>query len=727
MTMGAWSMSDGRSRGERGAFFEPESVAIVGASRDPSKVGGSVVANLRAAGFEGRILPVNPTADVVQGLPAAASLLAIDGPVDLAVIAVPAPAVLPALKECVTKRVGGAVVISAGFREAGPDGQAREAELRTWLASQPIRVLGPNCLGWIRPARRLNASFAPGMPLAGGIAFVSHSGALATAILDWARDRRLGFSLFATLGNQADLTESDVLEAVAHDPETRVIAAYLEGLADGRRFFEALRGAVARKPVVVLKAGRSAEGARAVSSHTGALAGSDVAFEAAVRQAGAVRVRSVEELFDLARSLASQPVPRGRHLLVVTNGGGLGVVATDAARDAGLEVAPLDAVVRARLGEVLPGTASLGNPVDLVGDADAARYANALHAVGPNAGVDAALVIVTAQAATDAVGIARAVLGATRGWSRPIIAALVGGGRVAPGARILEEAGLPCYAFPEPAVTALAGMALIAERARARPTEPGPSARPPAAVAALEGLRAATAERLGLSELAPLLIAYDIPILTPRLARSPEEAAAIAGQLGCPVALKIASPDISHKTDVGGVTLGLTSPGDVAHAAALMLARVRARRPGAAIRGIVVQPMAPLGKELLLGAVRDPQFGPLVMVGLGGIYVEVLRDTTVRLAPVSPAEALRMLDELKTAALLRGVRGEPPVDRTALAEAISRVARLAADWPDLVEVELNPLVATTTGVVAVDARATLARPAGASAPGVTVPGPDADG
>ncbi len=706
-------------------FFEPRSVAVIGASRDPSRVGGSVVANLRAAGFEGRIVPVNPSADVVQGLPARPSLRAVDGAVDLAVIAVPAPAVLPTLKECVAKGVGGAVVISAGFREAGPDGREREAELRTWLANQPIRVLGPNCLGWIRPARRLNASFAPGMPLAGGIAFVSHSGAVATAILDWARDRRLGFSLFATLGNQADLTESDVLEAVAHDPETRVIATYLEGLADGRRFFEVLRRTVARKPVVVLKTGRSAEGARAVSSHTGALAGSDVAFEAAVRQAGAVRARGVEELFDLARSLASQPVPRGRRLLVVTNGGGLGVVATDAARDGGLDVAPLDAPAQARLREVLPGTASLGNPVDLVGDADAARYANALHAVGPDAGVDAALIIVTAQAATDAGGIARAVLGATRGWSRPVVAALVGGGRVAPGARILEEAGVPCFAFPEPAVTALAGMALVTERARANPAEPSPSARPTAAVAALEGLRAADGERLGLAELAPLLIAYDIPILTPRLARSPEEAAALAAQLACPVALKIASADISHKTDVGGVTLGLTSPADVADAAVVMLARARVRRPDATIRGLLVQPMAPPGKELLLGAIRDPQFGPLVVVGLGGIYVEVLRDTVTRLAPVSPAEALRMLDELKAAALLRGVRGEPPVNRTALAATVSRFSQLAADCPDLLEVELNPLVATTTGVVAVDARATLARPAGASAPDTT-PGAGAD-
>jgi acetyltransferase len=692
------------------AFFEPQTVAVVGASRDPTKVGGSVVANLRAAGFEGRIWPVNPRGDVVQGLPATASLLAIDGPIDLAVIAVPAPAVLPALKECVARGVRGAVVISAGFREAGEAGQAREAELRAWLGTQSIRVLGPNCLGWIRPSRRLNATFAAGMPAAGGIAFLSHSGALATAILDWARARRLGFSFFASLGNQADLTESDVLEAAATDTETRVIVAYLEGLADGRRFFETLRATTARKPVVLLKAGRSPEGARAVSSHTGALAGSDAAFDAAARQGGAVRAQSVEELFDLARCLASQPLPRGRRLLVVTNGGGLGVIATDAARDAGLEVARLDAAVEARLRRVLPATASTGNPVDLVGDADAARYANALHAIGPDAGIDAALVIMTVQAATDAVGVARAILGATRGWARPAVAALVGGDRVAPGARVLEEAGLPCYPFPEPAVMALAGMALLAERAREGAAAPTPSGSPPGARAALERLRSTRRPQLGLGDLTPLLGAYGIPVLVPRLAASPEAAGTIAAELGCPVALKIASPDISHKTDVGGVALGLR-PAEVTPAAAAMLARVRARRPDASIEGFLVQPMAPPGKELLLGAVRDAQFGPVVMVGFGGIYVEVLRDTATRLAPVSPAEALRMLDELKMAALLRGVRGEPPVDLPALAETISRFGQLTVDCPQLAEVELNPLVASSTGVVAVDARGAFADPA----------------
>lgn len=694
------------SRRSLAPFFAPASVAVIGASRDPSKVGGSVLANLRAGGFEGRVVPVNPRADAVQGLPAVRSLLAVDGSVDLAVIAVPAPGVLPALKECVSKGVGGAVVISAGFREGGAEGKEREAELRRWLAAQTIRLIGPNCLGWIRPSRRLNLTFAPGMPEPGGIAFVSHSGALAVAILDWALERRMGFSLFASLGNQADVTEADVLSAAAGDPETRVIVAYIEGVADGRRFFAALQEAAAVKPVVVLKAGRSAEGARAVLSHTGALAGSDAAFDAAVRQAGAVRARTVEELFDLARGLASQPLPRGRRLLVITNGGGLGIVSTDAARDAGLEVAPLGDPARQRLAGVLPPTASAGNPVDLVGDADAARYSRALHALGGDA-ADAALVVLTAQAGTDAAGVARAVIGATREWGIPVVAAFVGGARVSPGARALEDAGIPCYAFPEPAVRAVAGMALLADRRARRddaPPAPGPSGE---ARAHLTRLRGKFGTQLGMPELAPLLERYGISCVGGEPAETPDAAAAAAERLGGPVALKLLSPDLTHKSEVGGVRLGLRSPGEVAEAARAMLERVRRERPGARIRGVLVQPMVPPGKELLLGMVRDPQFGPLVMVGFGGIYVEVLRDTATRLAPISPSEALRMLEELRMAPLLRGVRGEPPVDREAVARSISRFSLLAAELDELAELEVNPLVAGPAGVIAVDARARL--------------------
>jgi acetyltransferase len=695
-------------------FLDPRAVAVIGASRDPSKVGGSVLANLRAAGFPGRVVPVNAAASTVQGLPAAPSLLAIEGAIDLAVIAVPAPAVLPALRDCVSKAVPAAVVISAGFRESDGEGRAREAELRAWLPGQPLRVLGPNCLGWIRPRKRLNATFAPGMPEPGGIAFISHSGALAVAILDWSRARRMGFSLFASLGNQADLTETEILAAVAEDPETRVIVAYLEGVADGRRFYETLRATTRLKPVVVVKTGRSPEGARAVSSHTGALAGSEQAFDAAVSQAGALAVRTIEELFDVARALDSQPLPRGRRLAVVTNGGGLGIVATDAAREAGLTVPAFDAPTRGRLGAVLPGLASVENPIDLVGDADAGRFSRALHALGPDA-ADAVLIPVTVPAMTDMVEVARAVASATRGWGIPIVSAFVGGTRVAAGAAAIEEAGIPCYPFPERAVAALAGMALLAERRRRRlaamdldlPVKPAPRALPRAA-----------GGQLGLLDLEPILAAYGIRVAAGRQARTPDEAAAVAEQIGFPVALKLVSPDIVHKTEIGGVRLGLASAGDVSEAARLMLARVRVERAGVRVDGVLVQPMVEPGRELLLGGLQDAQFGPVVVVGFGGIYVEVLRDTAMRLAPVTPAEAVVMLGELRMAPLLRRVRGEPPVDEPALAETISAFSRLVAGAPDLAEVEINPLVVTAKGAIAVDARAKAAPSAPAAPRGV---------
>lgn len=688
-------------------FLDPATVAVIGASRDPFKVGGSVVANLRSAGFRGRIIPVNAHADSVQGLPAVRSLLDVEGTVDLAVIAVPAAAVLPVLKQCAARHVGGAVVISAGFRETGGEGVRREAELRAWLRDQPIRVLGPNCLGWIRPARRLNVTFAPGMPEPGGIAFLTHSGALAVAILDWARDRRMGFSLFASLGNQADVNESDLLDAVAADPETRVIACYLEGVADGRRFLGALRRAAAVKPVVLLKAGRSAEGARAVSSHTGALAGSDRAFDAAVVHAGALRVDTVEALFDVARGLATQPLPRGRRLIVVTNGGGLGIVATDAARAAGLTVAPLDDDVRQRLAEGLPATAGLGNPVDLVGDADARRYGHALHVLGSDS-ADAVLALLTPQAPTDAASIARTIAGATRGWPIPVVAAFVGGARVAPGVRALEEAGIPCYGFPEPAVKTLAGMACLAARRAAVAPAPARVVDPAVSRAWLAGLGPAPGQ-LGLPELAPLLDAYGIARLPARVAESAADAAAVAEQIGFPVALKIVSPDITHKTEVGGVALGLPHARAVREAAAAMLGRVASARPHAVLRGLLVEGMAPAGKELVLGGVRDQQFGPLVMVGLGGIYVEVFADTAARLAPVSSAEAEAMLDELRMAPLLRGTRGEPPVDRAGLAGLVSRFSQLLVDLPEIGEIEINPLTVGPATAVAVDARARIGR------------------
>ena len=408
------------------------------------------------------------------------------------------------------------------------------------------------------------------------------------------------------------------------------------------------------------------------------------------------------------RVLATQPLARGRRLTIVTNGGGLGIVAADAARDAKLEVPPPSEDVQARLRAVLPPMATVSNPIDLVGDADAARYANALHALGPDHGADALLVLLTAQAATDSQTVARAIVASTRGWPIPISAAFVGGARVAAGARTLDEAGIPCYGFPERAVAALGGLALLASRGRARSGIARAPSPPPEALAVFAGLRAAGRLRLGMLDLAPALAACGIALAAPVAVKTADEAGAAATRVGFPVALKIVSPDISHKTEVGGVRLGLTSAAAVVEAARTMSDRARRERPQAVSEGFSVQPMVPPGKELLLGSVRDPQFGPLVMVGFGGVYVEVFRDTAVRLAPVAPDEALAMLDDLRLAPLLHGVRGEPPVDLVALAATIARFSELAAATPGLEELELNPLVAGPAGVVTVDARARLA-------------------
>jgi acetate---CoA ligase (ADP-forming) len=686
-----------------GPFFDAQAVAVIGASADPSKVGGSVLANLKAAGFPGRLLAVNATRAVVQGVPAVASILDAGEPIDLAVVAVPAPTVLAVLKQCVTAGVGAAVVISAGFREAGREGQAREDELRAWLRQAPLRLVGPNCLGWIRPARRLNLTFAPGMPAAGPLGFVSHSGALGTAILDWSRDHRLGFSLLASLGNQADVDETAVIEALADDPETRVILAYLEGVADGRAFFRALRAAAARKPCVLMKAGRSLEGARAVSSHTGALAGSDRAFDAAVRQAGALRVATLEELFDVARTLIAGRAPSGRRVTLVTNGGGLGILATDAAHDATLDVAPLTPRTQARLAAVLPPHAATANPVDLIGDATPARYAQALHAL---AGEPTSLVVMLSpQAATDAAGVARAVLGATRDWPAPVVGVFAGGARVRPGITALEEGGVPCFAFPERAVRALASVVTLASRRPALPHTPAAPLQPRRPAETLRHLR--PGETFGFLDGAPLLVAAGIDIVPARLARSPGEAADVARALGFPVAIKIVSPDITHKTDAGGVVLGLETPQAVERATAEMLTRVATRCPAARLDGVLVQAMGAAGVELLLGMIRDPQFGPLVVAGFGGVFVEVLDDIATRLAPFDAAEASAMLAELRMAPILRGVRGHPPVALEALAEAVSRFSSLVTELPDVEELEINPLVATTAGVRALDVRGRL--------------------
>jgi len=691
-------------------FFRPSSVAVIGASRDPEKLGYAVLANLKNGGFPGALYPVNPKAGEILGLKAYPTVLDIPGPVDLAVIVIPYPLVPEALRQCGEKGVPAAVVISAGFREAGREGLERELELVQIARQYHIRLIGPNCLGVIDTHTPLNATFAAGMPPGGPIAFMSQSGALGTAVLDMALAGRIGFSRFVSLGNKADVNEVDLLEAWEDDPGSKVILAYIEGLPDGQKFMEVARRVTRKKPVVAVKSGVTRSGARAVSSHTGSLAGSEAAYHAAFRQAGVIRAESMEHLFDLALAFAYQPLPRGDRIAIVTNAGGPGILATDALEHAGLQLARLRPETVQALMADLPSAASAANPVDVLGDALADRYEHALRLVLADPGVDGVLVIVTPQAMTQIEETAHVVGRVARETEKPVLGCFMGESRIAAGIAILQQYGIPNYPFPERAAAALAAMVRYRQE-RERPSyAPTHFEADTAAVRkVLDEARSQGRVSIGDAEARAILEAYGFPLPPSHLAATPEEAIAAAEEMGYPVVLKVASPDILHKTDVGGVRLNLRSPADVRDAFDLIVYRASRYVPGARIWGCLVQKMVPPGREVLIGMSRDPQFGPLVAFGLGGIYVEALKDVVFRVAPFGPEEAAEMIREIRSYPLLEGVRGEPPADHAALVDALCRVSQLVTDFPEIVELDINPLVVYEEGrgAVALDMRLVL--------------------
>lgn len=691
-------------------FFRPSSVAVIGASRDPEKLGYAVLANLLHGGFSGALYPVNPKADEILGLKAYPTVLDIPGPVDLAVIVIPYSVVPAALEQCGQKGVPAAVIISAGFREAGREGLERELELVQIARRYGIRLIGPNCLGVIDTGTPLNATFAAGMPPAGPIAFMSQSGALGTAVLDMALAGRIGFSRFVSLGNKADVHEVDLLEAWEDDPGSRVILAYIEGLPDGQKFMEVARRVTRKKPVVAVKSGVTRSGARAVSSHTGSLAGSEAAYHAAFRQAGVIRAESMEHLFDLALAFAYQPLPQGDRIAIVTNAGGPGILATDALEHAGLQLARLRPETVQALMADLPSAASAANPVDVLGDALADRYEHALRLVLADPGVDGVIVIVTPQAMTQIEETAHRVGRVARETDKPVLGCFMGESRIAAGIAVLQQYGIPNYPFPERAAAALAAMVRYRQE-RERPSyPPTPFDADTAAVRkVLDEARAQGRVSIGDAEARAILEAYGFPLPPSHLAATPEEAIAAAEEMGYPVVLKVASPDILHKTDVGGVRLNLRSPADVRDAFDLIVYRASRYVPGARIWGCLVQKMVPPGREVLIGMSRDPQFGPLVAFGLGGIYVEALKDVVFRVAPFGPGEAAEMIREIRSYPLLEGVRGEPPADHAALVDALCRVSQLVTDFPEIAELDINPLVVYEEGrgAVALDMRLVL--------------------
>jgi len=698
------------------AIVRPSTVAVIGASRDPAKVGHALFRNILEAGFTGAVHPVNPSARAIGGVRAYPSVRDIPDPVDLAVIVTPARLVPDILDECGEKKVRGVIVISGGFREVGGDGRQREDMVRERVRRWGFALIGPNCLGVVNtdPQVRLNATFAAQIPEAGNIGFLSQSGALTAAALDYARTKRIGFSKVVNLGNKADVNELHLLDMLATDSATRVILLYLEELTDGRRFIEAARAISDQqpsKPIMVLKAGRTAAGAQAVSSHTGSLAGSDELYQGLFAQAGVIRVESIEELFDLASAVSRQPLPRGRRVAIVTNAGGPGILATDASIRQGLELSRLSDATTRSLRAVVPAEASVANPVDLIGDADSRRYDATLKAVLGDAGVDAAIVLVVRTASLDVEATADAVVRRAREGGKPVLASFVGALTVTAGVARLEEGGIPHYAFPEAIARTLGAMA----RYTAWISRPRTGFRTfddvdrTKAHAIIDGAGTGTGF-LPEARALELLDAYRFPVLPWATAANRREAVERAATMGFPVAMKIRSPEIIHKWDVDGVRLGLKSRADVAAAYDAMVETVRARRPDATIEGVMLQAMAGRGREVILGLSRDPQFGPVLLFGLGGIYVEVLRDVTFRLAPIREFSAHRMIEDTRASAILRGARGESASDIDAVVTSLLRLSQLAIECPEVAELDINPLFvyAQGQGAAVADARIRLA-------------------
>lgn len=694
-------------------FFNPKSVAVIGASTNPEKLGYAVVKNLLEGGYakRGSVYPINPTAAEILGFKVYPTVMEVPGPIDLAVIVIPYLHVPEALRLCGQKGIPSAIVISAGFREAGKEGLERELELIEICHEYNLRLIGPNCLGVIDSFTPLNASFAAGTPPSGPMAFMSQSGALGTAVLDIALAGRLGLSKFVSLGNKADVSEIDLLQAWVEDEHSKVILIYTEGMPSGQKFIRVASEVTRKKPVVAIKSGVTQSGSRAVSSHTGSLAGSEQAYQAAFHQAGILRAGSMEELFDMALALGYQPPLKGDRIAIITNAGGPGILATDALERSGLSLARFELETIYALEQYLPDAASAANPVDVLGDARADRYRYALEKVSHDPNVDGIMVLLTPQAMTEIEATAEAICDLAQIIDLPILGCFMGEARIQAGRDILTAHGIPNYTYPERAANAFRAMSSY-RLVKSRPIPEYPHFEvDQAAVRKVFGqARAENRLSIGDAESRSILQAYGLRIPNSELAETPEKAAQIAGKIGYPVVLKIASPDILHKTDIGGVKIGLQNAMDVRDAFELMVYRAQRYLPEARIWGCLVQEMAPSGGlEVLVGMNRDPQFGPLITFGLGGIYVEILRDVTFCIAPFSRKEAEEMLTQIRAHALLDGVRGQPPIDKAAIVDTLLRVSQLVQDFPEIIEMDINPLMVyhQDEGALALDMRLVL--------------------
>ena len=691
-------------------LFNPKSVAVIGASRTKGKVGRAVLENL-LNDFKGSIIPINPKSNDILGLPCYSTIMDVPDNIkaDLAVIVVPARFVPGAIDECGRAGVKNVIVISAGFKESGVEGAKLEQECGAIAKKYSMRMLGPNCLGLIDTTSNLNASFAASMAHGGNIALMSQSGAICTATLDWADANDVGFSKFVSLGNKADLTENDFLLEFADDDSTAVITAYLEGIKDGPQFMDIARRVSKIKPIIVLKSGRTAVGSRAVSSHTGTLAGSDEAYNAAFSQSGVIRADSVEDMLDWARAFSSQPIPCGKNIAILTNAGGLGILTADACSTAGLSLASFEENTILRLRERLPPAANFYNPVDVLGDASAELYGYALEVLLDDKNVDGIVLLTSPQAMTAVDEIATIVADKVKFSKKPILCSFVGGTMIADGERILNSRQIPNYSFPERAVASmrtLCAYSEIQEQIYNPPIHIGSDKDVAAKI--LESAAKRGQRTLGLESF-DILKAYGIPVVATAITKTLTLTIEACEEIGYPVVMKIVSPDISHKSDVGGIRLNLQNAADVERAYHTMMSDVRRYMPDAHIAGVQIQKMVTGGKEVIIGMNRDVQFGPLLMFGLGGTYVEFLKDVSFAVAPISKDDAKHMVSSIKTYPLLAGVRGEEPSDIDSIVDVLMRFSQMVTDFPEILEFEINPLMVLSDreGCIAMDIRLTI--------------------
>ncbi|MCM8775703.1 MAG: acetate--CoA ligase [Candidatus Omnitrophica bacterium] len=686
------------------AMFEPRTVAVIGASRRKETVGYAILNNLIQAGFKGAIYPVNPKADSIDGVRCYASIQEVTVPIDLAVVIVPSASAVEVLESCGEKGVKAVIIISAGFREVGEEGAKRENQVREISRRYNMPVLGPNCLGLINtdPIISMNASFSRTMPRPGNIAFLSQSGALCTAILDYAKAENIGFSKFISFGNKADINELDLLSYLKDDSKTDLIMMYVEDLVDGRGFIQLAReitgDAPRPKPILVIKAGRTAQGAKAAQSHTGSMMGSDEIYDATFAQSGVIRVNSVEEIFDLAVAFANQPLPKSKRVAIITNAGGPGIMTTDACVRYGLDIAQFESSTIEALKKVLPPTANFSNPVDVIGDAQHDRYENALKIVLNDPNVDSVIVVLTPQAMTDIEEIAKVIVTISKETQKTILTCFMGFVDVAFGVKILEDNHVPNYPYPEGPPRALAAMC----RYKQWVERPRTSVRlfPVKPSQARSVLKEAVDKKqllLTIDRAMEVLRAYGFPVLPCSLATTETEAASQTKKIGFPLAMKIVSDQISHKFDVGGVRLHLKSTEDVTQAFREMKEKVSKQMSNAQIRGVFLQAMSKPGKEVIIGMKRDPHFGPIVMFGMGGVYVETIRDVIFRVAPIRELGARRMVESVRSFPILKGVRGEKPADINAIVECLQRLSQLSCDEPSIVEIDINPLMVHPEG------------------------------